>query len=157
MDLLRHMQKISKREKKFEKKLDAKLEKLESKTKKIMEKKSHGLFGDSKSESKRRSKLLVLAPNVGPSAPAEQTTDAPFEPKQPSESRRRTKLMVMGAGVGPVALGEQGMDALPVDEYNYIPHVQRGEVVTQNWEVLNNGQMPWTNEVRIFPLTVTDS
>lgn len=118
MDLLRHMQKISKREKKFEKKLDAKLEKLESKTKKIMEKKSQGLFRDGLK----------------------------------TEAKRRARMMVFNAGGGATAIAptEQVMDALPVDEFNYILHVKKGELVTQNWKVVNSGQLPWNDEVTFF-------
>lgn len=112
IDILRQMQKLSKREKKFEKKLDAKLEKLESKTKKIMEKKSFLLFGDANKtgqDSKRNARS-----QANPSAPPDSI-----------------------------------MDALPVDEYTFTPHVLKGEIVTQFWKVMNNGNLPWTDETEL--------
>lgn len=117
LELLRHMQKISKREKKFEKKLDAKLEKLETKTKKIMEKKC--LLNDgqlARVDMKRRVRMLNAA--AGPASAGAQGT-------------------------------EQIMDALPIDEYSYEPHVMPGEVVTQTWKVINSGNTPWSDDTEL--------
>lgn len=128
------MQKISKREKKFEKKLDAKLEKLESKTKKIMEKKS--LLGDGQ-----------LCNVLGS-----------------RDVKRRVRMMVATANAPLTTPTEQVMDALPVDEYNYVPHVMKGEIVNQVWKVINSGHMPWTEDTELrfawgskslVPLTTT--
>lgn len=107
------MQKISKRDKKFEKKLDAKLEKLECKTKKIMEKK-HCLWSGKKNPAVVQSSAPAAAP-----------------------------------------LCQLVMDATPVEEYNYVPHVLRGELIAQVWTVMNNGQLPWTDEVRKLTLKIS--
>lgn len=111
------MQKLSKR--KFEKKLDAKLEKLESKTKKIMEKKSHGLFHQM------------------------------YQPRwQPTNMKREERLMFLGNASNTASSSKEVvMDALPADEYSFTPHVSKGEIVTQSWKVVNNGHLPWTDEV----------
>lgn len=114
IDILRQMQKLSKREKKFEKKLDAKLEKLESKTKKIMEKKTSLLFGDSANKPGNQDPSSKHNSRVQPSAPVDTI-----------------------------------MDALPVEEYTYTPHVSKGEIVTQTWNVMNNGNLPWTDETEL--------
>lgn len=116
------MQKINKREKKFEKKLDAKLEKLESKTKKIMEKK-HNLWGSKKS--------------TGIPLPAHAVSSQSAEPTAPAAPLNSVDSFV----------ANQCMDAAPIDEYNFVPRVLRGETVHQVWKVVNSGQKQWTDEV----------
>lgn len=117
---------MNKREKKFEKKLDMKLEKLENKTKKIIEKKQHTLWG-----YKKVSK--VVPPVVSTSEDA--------------SSYNNTASAVASAPT------ELIMDATPLEEYHFVPHVVRGELVSQVWQVINNGQMPWTNEVIVCLIT----
>lgn len=114
------MQKMNKREKKFEKKLDMKLEKLENKTKKIIEKKQHTLWG-----YKKLSKAIPPVVSTSEDASSYNNT----------------------ASAVATAPTEFIMDATPLEEYNFVPHVVRGELVSQVWQVINNGQMPWTNEV----------